>query len=63
MVDMGIVSSSDCSSESTRADEIGELQSDFKLMFQKIDTLIKENYTKQLTIKSTCAGRNMRKLI
>jgi two-component system, sensor histidine kinase YesM len=37
--------------DSLRTDEIGELQSDFHIMVQKIDILIKENYTKQLMIK------------
>ncbi|MCL6590758.1 MAG: sensor histidine kinase [Firmicutes bacterium] len=36
-----------------RADEIGDLQRDFDIMIQKINVLIKENYTKQLIIKDT----------
>ena len=36
-----------------RLDEIGMLQTDFELMTQKIDDLIKENYVKQLVIKDT----------
>ncbi len=34
-----------------RTDEIGVLQKDFTMMIQKIDTLIKEDYTKQILIK------------
>lgn len=34
-----------------RTDEIGILQKDFAMMIQKIDTLIKEDYTKQILIK------------
>ena len=34
-----------------RTDEIGVLQNDFTMMLQKIDTLIKEDYTKQILIK------------
>jgi two-component system sensor histidine kinase YesM len=36
-----------------RVDEIGDLQRDFDIMIQKINVLIKENYTKQLIIKDT----------
>lgn len=34
-----------------RNDEIGVLQRDFTIMIQKIDTLIKDDYTKQILIK------------
>lgn len=36
---------------SQRTDEIGVLQKDFAMMVQKIDTLIKEDYTKEILIK------------
>ncbi len=36
---------------SERTDEIGVLQKDFAMMIQKINTLIKEDYTKQILIK------------
>lgn len=36
-----------------RKDEIGELNNSFILMINKIDDLIKENYTKQILIKET----------
>jgi two-component system, sensor histidine kinase YesM len=36
-----------------RGDEIGELNNSFVLMLNKIDELIKENYTKQILIKET----------
>ncbi len=38
-------------SDLSRADEIGDLQRDFKMMVQKIDSLIQENYAKQLAVK------------
>ncbi len=52
-LEMGQVSPSDFGPECPRTDEIGELQNDFKMMLQKIDTLIRENYTKQLIIKDS----------
>lgn len=36
-----------------RADEIGLLQRDFTIMVKKINTLIQENYTKQILVKDT----------
>lgn len=36
---------------SQRTDEVGILQKDFAMMVQKIDTLIKEDYTKEILIK------------
>ena len=36
---------------SLRTDEIGDLERDFVIMIQKIDTLIKDNYTRQILIK------------
>ncbi len=36
-----------------RSDEIGDLQRDFAIMIQKINTLIQEDYTKQIVIKDT----------
>lgn len=39
------------STEPERTDEIGALQKDFSIMIRKIDTLIKEDYTKQILIK------------
>jgi two-component system sensor histidine kinase YesM len=40
-------------SDTGRADEIGDLQRDFTIMIQKINTLIQEDYTKQIIIKDT----------
>jgi two-component system, sensor histidine kinase YesM len=37
--------------ESQNKDEIGDLQKDFNIMIRKINTLIKEDYTKQIVIK------------
>lgn len=36
-----------------RSDEIGQLQCDFDIMIQKINTLIREDYTKQIVIKES----------
>lgn len=41
------------SADSLRMDEIGHLHKDFEIMIRKINTLIKENYTKQIIIKDT----------
>ncbi|GIN71354.1 sensor histidine kinase YesM [Bacillus sp. J14TS2] len=39
--------------EDFQKDEIGQMQKNFKLMLEKINELIKENYQKQLIIKET----------
>ena len=39
--------------EDSKCDEVGQLNNNFILMLQKIDELIKENYTKQILMKET----------
>lgn len=41
------------SPETVRSDEVGYLQKRFFIMIQRIDTLIEENYTRQMLLKDT----------